>query len=592
MRFWLGLILIVYCVVSSVYSQNYDNVWVLGQRSAILPPENDTSKNNFYIDFKNDSFKLVKKYELQTEIMNDGTSICDSLGDLIMFTNGCAIYDSEGQIISNGDSINYLPDGGNNSWVSFCSEGEGYPRYRGTRFIPFFSLNRIFLLHTAFSDEFEVSYRYLLYTEIEFKNGVWKVTSKNNLLYDQAKTGIRYDITKHANGRDWWLVAHKMGDKEFLEWLITPEGINFQSNQSFQHPVPEDSLDPTFSPDGTKLVQHNLVGDSWIINFDRCTGTLSEPYKLPRPKGAWYWSQLAFSPNGCFIYFADSYHLYQIDLLDTDTLSNIETISVWDELSWPCDVGCYTDYNVLEPGPDGKIYGGAITMSKVVHVIERPNEKGKACMFRPRAYKTPFFIHGRLPAYPYYRLGPIDGSACDTLGINNVPVAKFRYYPDSVDWHKIEFVDNSYYNPTDWYWDFGDGSGNSSTEVNPVYSYAKSGVYDVCLTVSNAYGSDTYCRYVRVGTVSTTEPNAERYMKLYPNPATNSINIELGEKLSDGRAYTIHCYDLLGRRCYTGTLPAYSYLHTIDVSALAPGMYFIELTDGAGNMRGEKFVRE
>ena len=41
MRFWLGLILIVYCVVSSVYSQNYDNVWVLGQRSAILPPENE-----------------------------------------------------------------------------------------------------------------------------------------------------------------------------------------------------------------------------------------------------------------------------------------------------------------------------------------------------------------------------------------------------------------------------------------------------------------------------------------------------------------------------------------------------------------------
>ncbi|GAB1397805.1 hypothetical protein MASR1M65_25850 [Saprospiraceae bacterium] len=62
--------------------------------------------------------------------------------------------------------------------------------------------------------------------------------------------------------------------------------------------------------------------------------------------------------------------------------------------------------------------------------------------------------------------------------------------------------------------------------------------------------------------------------------------------MSDGHAYTIHCYDLLGRRCYTGVLPAYSYLHTIDVSALAPGMYFIELTDDAGNMRVEKFVRE
>ncbi|MBX7065541.1 MAG: T9SS type A sorting domain-containing protein [Saprospiraceae bacterium] len=33
-------------------------------------------------------------------------------------------------------------------------------------------------------------------------------------------------------------------------------------------------------------------------------------------------------------------------------------------------------------------------------------------------------------------------------------------------------------------------------------------------------------------------------------------------------------------------------MHTIDVSALAPGMYFIELTDDAGNIRVEKFVRE
>ncbi|HNE48222.1 MAG TPA: T9SS type A sorting domain-containing protein [Saprospiraceae bacterium] len=84
----------------------------------------------------------------------------------------------------------------------------------------------------------------------------------------------------------------------------------------------------------------------------------------------------------------------------------------------------------------------------------------------------------------------------------------------------------------------------------------------------------------------------QRNIKLYPNPTSTMLTLELSTGLAHTSSYTIHCYDLLGMRCYTGTLPAYSYLHTIDVSAFAPGMYFIELTDGAGNMRVEKFVRE
>ncbi|HMZ74525.1 MAG TPA: PKD domain-containing protein [Saprospiraceae bacterium] len=594
----LALIMVLFMGVPG-FCQNYDYAWLMGTKPKVLPAELDTANNNFIIDFKNDSFKLIKSYETMTNMFLECNSLCDSSGTLLMYTNGCAVFDATGNILPNGDSINYYVDGGNNAWVPSCGKGEkGYPLYRGTRFVPLFSHNRIFLLHTAASDEGNVfSYRYILYTEIEKKEGVWTVVNKNILLHDKPKVGVRYDITKHANGRDWWLVAQNIGLHEYFVYLISPDGIKLQKTQNFPIPSAYTNTNPTFSPDGSKFFQYTpaaIKGDSWLFDFDRITGTLSDPVIVHHPKSMFGQSSNApFSPSGRFLYMCDVHHLYQVDLWDSDTLTNRDTISVWDGLVWPCKVQCRTSYYTLQPGPDGKIYCGSDGASSYFfHVIERPNEKGKACMFRPRAYRTPFYYHTNMPIYPYYRLGPIDGSAADTLGINNVPVAKFRYYPDSVDWHKIEFVDNSYYNPTDWYWDFGDGSGNSSTEVNPIYSYAKSGVYDVCLTVSNVYGSDTYCRYVRVGTVSTTVPNADRYMKLYPNPATNSINIELGEKLSGGHAYTIHCYDLLGRRCYTGVLPAYSYLHTIDVSGFAPGMYFIELTDGVGNKRVEKFVRE
>jgi PKD repeat protein len=53
----------------------------------------------------------------------------------------------------------------------------------------------------------------------------------------------------------------------------------------------------------------------------------------------------------------------------------------------------------------------------------------------------------------------------------------------------VMFNDLSTGNPTSWKWDFGDGT--TSTEQNPVHVYEHEGAYDVTLTVSNSYGTDT-----------------------------------------------------------------------------------------------------
>ena len=53
----------------------------------------------------------------------------------------------------------------------------------------------------------------------------------------------------------------------------------------------------------------------------------------------------------------------------------------------------------------------------------------------------------------------------------------------------VKFTDLSTGNPTTWSWDFGDGT--TSTEQNPGHVYQKEGAYDVTLTVSNAFGTDT-----------------------------------------------------------------------------------------------------
>ncbi len=72
-----------------------------------------------------------------------------------------------------------------------------------------------------------------------------------------------------------------------------------------------------------------------------------------------------------------------------------------------------------------------------------------------------------------------------------------------------QFKDYSYPYATAWDWDFGDGT--TSTEQNPVHSFAESGVYEVCLTMFNEdlNCEDTKCYEFPVDTGNITNCNAD-----------------------------------------------------------------------------------
>jgi len=72
--------------------------------------------------------------------------------------------------------------------------------------------------------------------------------------------------------------------------------------------------------------------------------------------------------------------------------------------------------------------------------------------------------------------------------------ASFEFFSP---WHnQIFFMDDSEGNPTDWYWDFGDG--DTSILSSETHTYASEGVYLVCLTITDSVSNctDTYCDYV------------------------------------------------------------------------------------------------
>ncbi|MDV7392332.1 PKD domain-containing protein, partial [Arthrospira platensis SPKY1] len=119
----------------------------------------------------------------------------------------------------------------------------------------------------------------------------------------------------------------------------------------------------------------------------------------------------------------------------------------------------------------------------------------------------PTTVNRGIPNFPDYRLGPLDGSPCDTLGMDNHPVAKFRYEADTLDHLRLRFTDLSYFRPEAWSWDFGDGSPASAVRY-PQHLYTKSGTYEVCLTVSNENSSDNNCRTVTIGGTNSTDETA------------------------------------------------------------------------------------
>lgn len=157
---------------------------------------------------------------------------------------------------------------------------------------------------------------------------------------------------------------------------------------------------------------------------------------------------------------------------------------------------------------------------------------------------------------------------CATLGLN----AAFTISDDTIDidgFGYAEFSDTSTPPATGWLWNFGDGE--TSTQQNPVHLYISPGTYTVTLTISNYNCSSQITQQVIVIDSETgiTELSDGTAIKIYPNPATDILNIVLPESLVKSQ---FELYDATGRVITTQQLTNIN--NQIDISPLTSGMYF------------------
>ena len=91
----------------------------------------------------------------------------------------------------------------------------------------------------------------------------------------------------------------------------------------------------------------------------------------------------------------------------------------------------------------------------------------------------------------------------------STPNANFSY---NINGKKVTFSNLS--SAGSYTWDFGDG--NSSTETAPSHTFAQNSTYYVCLTTSNACGSDSKCENITINALN--------------DDGSTSTTVEMGEK--------------------------------------------------------------
>lgn len=514
---------LTFCIIFQVIaftaiSQKENNTWVFSYKYTF-----QSFTNGIYFDF-GDSLRIEQKIR-QMSIAATNASISDKSGNLLLYTNGCYIANGLDEFVENSDGLNpgfaYTYDCSGDS-IGYSSNQAALflPSPKDSTLINLFHVSTFFQLNPliAFQDKL-----YYSVVDITANGGHGKVISKNNIIIDDTLHNDGLHAVRHANGRDWWIIIPKSLSNIYFVILFSPNGISYHS-QSIGLPTQSKAGgELVFSPDGTKLVRFNAQDDLRILDFDRCSGVLSNPIFIPITDDAdgQLYAGLAFSADGHYLYAAEIRRLLQFDMWASD-ISITKKIVAESVTSADCSLGSAIGY--LELGPDGRIYCRPINGQKCMHRIGRPEKPVSECDFVQFYYD---FGQGyrSLPQFPNFRLGPIDNSPCDSLGIDNVPYADWRY--DRTDDLNVDFISLSSFEPDSWYWEFGDpvsGALNQSTQKNPSHEFSAPGAYESCLTVSNQYGSDTKCKTVWISTTSSTElQENSKVLKIYPNPTTGLV---------------------------------------------------------------------
>ncbi len=596
MRFIIFLLFTAF-LVRDAYSQKEDFIWPLGNNggSTIDRMLADSINKIFWpfnFNFNHDPMQIEYVLNRKSNPTGALAAICEGDGELFCFGHGRSIFAYDEGFAINGDTIGY-----DSIWEYFniAPYNLGYRIFQGMIMLPYPDKeDSIFYLSPIidYDDQVQTGVYWGIITGYRNHDRP-KVVLKDQVIdHTLLQTGMMKAV-RHGNGRDWWIILISGDNTTYFTYLLNPTGLHLVHNQKVgKYQRGYNSGNATFSYDGRKYAAidgryHNEEAIVSVFDFDRCTGKLSKPnHRKIKIMRYGLGQSVTFSPNGRYLYYNNDTVLYQMDLKRNGYPETF--IAEYDGFeSFPDMWTSYTPFGFWAEGPDGKLYnvsGAGVAFH--MHIMDYPDEPGVSCSFRQHALRIPN-NPWTIPNFPHYRLGPLDGSPCDTLGLDNYPVAKFRYEPDSLDYLRMRFTDLSYFRPESWTWNFGDGSPQESTK-SPYHTFPHQGVYHVCLTVSNENSSNTTCRDIALGTSSSADISASKAdITTFPIPVEDYLLVTLGEYVpahGEISLYDISGHPVLTQRLYYGQ-------NSIDMQSLPSGIYLWRFTDGSEQVREGKVVK-
>jgi Secretion system C-terminal sorting domain len=394
-----------------IYAQHHDNNTIMGGWTN-YPFFSQTSN----LSFDNNTLQVDTNFICNNlPISLTSLSMSDANGDLLFYTNGIYVHNANCQKINSADTNKLNP-----GYFSNQDESYGYNFMRSTLSLPHTdSSNLYYLFHTSY-DTAGISTNYLglaqhfYYTLIDMADVSGYIRKKNRVLLsmpDSFPTSSFPVATKHANGKDWWLIIPTITyQKAFHSFLIKGDSIIRQPMQVMADTFITRNWEIiarefTFNHKGDKLIHFGYKNQLQIYNFNRCTGSISLANDIfvddTTVNSNMYYGAAAVSANDRFLYLGTKWHILQYDLEAVDIAASKEIVATYNNWIAPYNSG----FPRLSSMPDGKIYGNSDF--SYLHVIDSPNLKGLACNVRQRAIYTGQYTswNGVLSIYPNYRLG-------------------------------------------------------------------------------------------------------------------------------------------------------------------------------------------
>jgi gliding motility-associated-like protein len=371
--------------------------------------------------------------------VNPAASICDSEGNLLLYSDGRKIWNKYHEVIVNGDNLLnqnnwlgaypfFLPYPGRDGWYIIVYEvGKSNPQ-------PGFYNNALY------------------YGEIDVnaQNGRGQLVTRDVRFHDNYHASPT--IAGYCNNSYYWLgvnrnenIVHGIGRDRIYFYRIDENGLN-------NEPVINDKLDlghsgmHQFSPNGDKMVfwgGGQADEGFFIADFNFKKGELYNYRRID--DNAFYNS--AFSPDSRFLYFFKDQHLCQLDARFTDG-SNLHK-SFDTLLSLPVNDEYPINGWDLTLAPDKKIYFNyqdIVTDTRKLGRINLPNKNGEACGVEldvitiPLNFRFPHFMTGffrdKQPEFidEVFALAGEAQTLCpglsEVLGKNTEENAFYHWYPE------------------------------------------------------------------------------------------------------------------------------------------------------------------